>query len=142
MISRLDQRQPRSSNMRSSSIVLVLIFFGLCIGSVGQQPVPSPSPRSNDETVRISSSLIQLDVVVTDKNGTPVMDLRPEDFRIYQDGKLQTITALSYINSRTAEKAEIFASKKKVDRALAPPPPITHTSRGRIITFVLDDGNC
>ena len=49
----------------------------------------SPSSPSEDEVVRISTELVQIDAVVTDKDGNPVTDLRAEDFEILEDKKPQ-----------------------------------------------------
>ncbi len=126
----------------------ILFYIGaiFVVGSYsafGQQPTPTPTPNPDDDTVRITTSLIQLDVVVTDKKGQPVTDLKPDEIKVYQDGKLQTVTNLSYVDSKTAERSIIYSSKQKADKnAIAPPPANVRSKQGRIITFVLDDGNC
>ena len=54
-----------------------------------QQPsVPSP-------TVRVSTHMVLVDVVVTDKQGKPVNGLRPEDFVVEENGKVQKISSLT-----------------------------------------------
>lgn len=50
----------------------------------------SPTPAS---TIRVSTRLVQFDVVVTDAQGRPVKDLRASDFVVLQDAKPQTISA-------------------------------------------------
>ena len=75
-----------------------LIIFGISLLSIavfGQTPTPTP-PVTNDDNdvVKISTTLIQVDVTVTDKNGKIIKDLKPEDFEIYenqdQQSKLKT----------------------------------------------------
>ena len=39
-----------------------------------------------DEVLRIDTDLVLVDVLVTDAEGRPVRGLRPEDFKIYEDG--------------------------------------------------------
>ena len=46
--------------------------------------VPAP-------TIRVSTHLVLVDVVVTDKQGNPVPGLRPEDFVVEENGKTQKI---------------------------------------------------
>jgi VWFA-related protein len=121
----------------SFTIVCLGIFS---ISVFGQQPSPSATP-TEDNPVKITTSLIQLDVVVTDKDGKPVMDLKPEDFKVLQDGKPETVTSLSYVNSQTAERTQITKEKGSM-KVIAPPPANVRTKQGRIVTFVLDDGNC
>lgn len=128
--------------MKILSLTAVVLLSG-SFSVFGQQPSPTPTLNTDDDTVRITTSLIQLDVVVTDKKGQPVTDLRPDEIRVYQDGKLQNVTNLSFVNSQTAEKSVIYTSKQKADKnAIAPPPTNIRSKQGRIITFVLDDGNC
>src|SRR5437867_1061948 len=58
-----------------------------------QSPTPQPSPQTgDDEVVRISTKLVQVDAVITDKNGKLVTDLHPEEVRILEDGRPQKVT--------------------------------------------------
>ena len=69
-------------------------------------PQPSATPPVEDEdVVKISTALIQLDVVVTDKNGNLVTGLKPEDFEITENGERQAITNLSYFSGQKIETA-------------------------------------
>src|SRR3954463_16245446 len=79
------------------SIILLWSF-----SAAAQNPSPTP-PVNDDSIVKISTTLIQLDVTVTDKDGKIVSDLKPEDFEVYENGKKQDITNFSFIFSR-AEK--------------------------------------
>jgi hypothetical protein len=47
-----------------------------------QKPTPVPSPVDDKDVVKITTSLIQVDVTVTDSKGHVVTDLKPEDFEI------------------------------------------------------------
>lgn len=50
-----------------------------------------PAPVSPEATFRATARLVQVDVVVTDKQGKPVSGLQQSDFTVLQDGKPQTI---------------------------------------------------
>ena len=75
--------------------------------ALGQQPVESMQgkkspPRdsssviqddiSDDEIYRVDTDLVLVDVTVTDAQGRPVRDLRPEDFKLYEDGAERPIS--------------------------------------------------
>lgn len=60
------------------------------------RPAATPPIEKDEDVVKISTALIQLDVVVTDKSGKLITDLKPEDFEITENGERQTITNLSY----------------------------------------------
>ena len=42
-------------------------------------------------TFRSTTRLVQVNVVAADRNGTPVADLRREEFALFEDGRLQTV---------------------------------------------------
>jgi hypothetical protein len=61
------------------------------------QQSPTPSSATSDDVVRISTNLIQLDVTVTGKSGKPISDLSRDEIKIYENGKLQKISSLSFV---------------------------------------------
>ena len=61
-----------------------------------KEPAPPPGQEINpDETIRISTAEVKLSVRVIDRNNRPIPNLRPEDFRVYEDGVEQKITYFS-----------------------------------------------
>jgi VWFA-related protein len=99
-----------------------------------QQPPP-------DTVIRINVNLVQVDAVVTDAGGKPVVDLKQEDFQVLQDGKPQAITNFSFVDARQAPAATGQAAR----RDDPPPPPATSYRKrtfrpsGRILALVVDD---
>jgi VWFA-related protein len=118
---------------------LAVIVFSFAAATA--QAVSSTPPGDIEDTVKISTSLIQMDVVVTDKDKKPVTDLGIGDFQIFQDGKPQTIKWLTFVNAGTSERTVLAGKNDSEVQRLLPPSGIRAKS-GRIITFVLDDGNC
>ena len=51
-----------------------------------------PSGPGDEETVKITTNLVQVDAVITDEHGKLVTDLRPGEVRILEDGRSQKIT--------------------------------------------------
>lgn len=101
-----------------------LLFFTVSSFSQTPQPNATPPPEIDEEVVKISTNLVQLDVVVTDDKGNQVTDLKPEDFEIFINGKKQDISNFSYIFSKiAAENAEAGRKNKKVEKYNVPPPP-------------------
>ncbi|HLM02384.1 MAG TPA: VWA domain-containing protein [Pyrinomonadaceae bacterium] len=79
---------------------LLPVFLFSLTSLLAQTPTPKPAATpDDDDVVKISTTLIQLDVTVTDKSGKVVTDLKPEDFEIYENGELQEITNFSFISS-------------------------------------------
>jgi Ca-activated chloride channel family protein len=52
---------------------------------------PKPTPTPEYEVVRITSNLIMVPVSVIDAQGNPVLGLKPGDFRLEEDGRVQEI---------------------------------------------------
>lgn len=77
---------------------LILTSFILIVSAktFSQNTQPTP-PVQDEEVVKISTSLIQLDVTVTDKKGNAIRDLKPGDVEIYENGKKQKIAGFSFI---------------------------------------------
>jgi VWFA-related protein len=87
------------SNARS------VIASAVCVGAVAAgvtlvaQSPQTPTPTSPDTPrLRISTTLVEVDAVVTDRQGRHVTDLRPEDFALTQDGRPQKISSVRYIS--------------------------------------------
>ncbi|MEJ7711235.1 MAG: hypothetical protein WKF84_15570 [Pyrinomonadaceae bacterium] len=49
-------------------------------------------PDEPDDVVRITTNLVQVDAVVTDKEGRHISDLEQQDFEIFENDKRQEIT--------------------------------------------------
>ncbi len=123
------------------NIIASLIFVFLCaLTNLSQTPTPTPKPADDDDVVKISTTLIQIDVTVTDKNGSVVRDLKPEDFEIYENGKKQEITNFSFVSVDNATKQTLVKSKEKNKFSVPlPPVPIKPEQVRRTIALVVDD---
>ncbi|HMJ08539.1 MAG TPA: VWA domain-containing protein, partial [Pyrinomonadaceae bacterium] len=127
--------------MKYHGIKIPFLILSLAIAVFGQQVSPSPVlPKDDDIVVKITSELVQLDAVVTDKDGNQVTNLTRDDFEVLQDGKPQKIVGFSYVD--TMPSAGPAASDKTAVKGSVVPPPVRTGAAGRIITFVVDDGNC
>jgi VWFA-related protein len=111
----------------------------------GQDKTKSPRKEPDDDVVRVSTSLVQVDAVVVDKDGRAVTDLRPEDFRLVEDGKPRAITEFSFVStagaSNTSSGPKSSGPDARVDEAAAPAPP-TPLAPGRArrtIALLVDD---
>jgi len=109
--------------MKKIILISSAIYFLSCLTVFGQTPTPTPVVQDDEDIIRISSSLVQTDFIVLDKNGKQVRDLRESDIEILQDGKPQKITNFSYINSAATKNT---AEKQKPDKNAAPIRGIRH----------------
>jgi len=128
--------------------IAILLGFVAAAAQTASSPTPKPSPsqvvqEAEQDVVRITTNLVQIDVLVTDKDGNQVTDLSANDFELSQDGKPQKITSFSYINTATStQTAPIAATRNTNNVIVSPPVRVRPGNAGRLITFIVDDGNC
>jgi VWFA-related protein len=141
---------------KASALLLSLLLLSPSLNTLAQQqnsPAPGDAPQQgtsnpyDDEVVRITTNLVQLDAVVVDKNGRYVTDLRPEDFEVVEDGKRQEITSFSYVDVEPGAKAqpaqaatiERTEKKKSAMNAVVPPVRLRPEQLRRTVALVVDD---
>lgn len=69
-------------------------------GSLAQGQAPFPPAAQDQTTLRITTHLVQVSVVVWDKQGEPVGDLKREDFVVLDEGGEQRISLFSLESSQ------------------------------------------
>jgi len=107
-----------------SILALVLAAYGLA--ALGQ-PVPSFPARAERVVV---------DVVVTDRDGSPILGLSPSDFEVSDDGERQRIASFEAVAPRPPRAA---GSEGPVAQVHGPSPPGTASGQSYVVAF--DDVN-
>jgi len=79
-----------------TTLSLFLAFAILAVSAAGQAPQPQDE---QEDVVRISSQLVQTDVVVTDKNDNVIDDLKLDDFELYENGKRQELKFMEFVGT-------------------------------------------
>lgn len=118
------------------SIVLLLVSVN------GQQPSSTPQKPAQDDVLRVITNLVQVDIVVTDNEGRQIVDLRPEDFEILENGKSQKITHFSYIptsTTATPTRPEATVGPPAKDTVSPEPARLRRDQVRRTIALVVDD---
>ena len=95
---------------RARLAVFLVVMVGLTGAPGAGQNAPSPARRPSapqTPTFRLNVEYVEVDAVVTDRDGQFVRGLRKEDFEIFEDGKPQAISAFSIVRypRRTAGAA-------------------------------------
>jgi VWFA-related protein len=110
------KREYTGSFMRLKKILHAaagVIVMGLTLAAFAQQP-----PQKDSQTVlRVTTHLVLVSVIVQDKSGNPVTDLKKEDFTLLEHGKPQVISTFALESSRA------------LPRTVAALPPNTFTNR-------------
>ncbi len=113
-----------------SLLILACILTGGWFQAPSSAPGEVPVP-----TIRVSTHLVLVDVVVTDKQGKPVTGLRAEDFVVQEKGKTQ--------------KVAFFTQPAELLKQPAPPlPPGIYSNKpeyrspgGSLVVLLLDAAN-
>jgi VWFA-related protein len=103
---------------------------------------PTQRPKTGEQdVVKISTNLIQVDATVLDKNGKIVTGLTADDFEIYENNKKQQITNFSFVAvepDKAAEALTLKPAKKSIP--LPPVPGNLHPEQvHRTVALVVDD---
>src|ERR1039457_1540373 len=73
--------------------LLALLLASLLAGQAPQ--APSPPAQQPNPVIKVTTHLVQVNVVVHNKKGEPVTDLKKEDFVLYDKGQEQQIKLFS-----------------------------------------------
>lgn len=114
-------------NVFFGSLALVIV---LAFASVPARAQQNKDQQGDDDVIRVKSNLVNIDVMVKDKKGKYVSDLKLEDFSIFENGvpqKLEFFDApLSGTNTKPIENG--------VQMELSPPP----SAPRNYVSLVLD----
>ena len=77
-----------SARARWFSVCLIVLAFTVAVYRVRAQQSSAQVPAP---TIRVTTHMVLVDVVVTEKQGKPATGLHPEDFVIEENGKVQKI---------------------------------------------------
>jgi VWFA-related protein len=120
---------------RAPSVPLGTVALGAVL-SLSPLSAQQPEGEIPAPTIRVNTRLVLVDVVVTDKKGQAIKDLKPEDFVLEESGKKQKIAAFS---------APAEGSKSPALPTLPPGiysnEPEFRAPGGPITVFVLDAAN-
>src|SRR5215216_69853 len=126
--------------MKVLSLYAATFVIAAFTSVTAQQPSPSPAPPPQDEVIRVTTNLVQADVIVTDKSGRQVSDLRPEDFEVMEDGKRQSLSHFSYISTeRPNRPADGPAKPADNSSPEVLPFPVSDAQARRTLAIVVDD---
>lgn len=132
--------------MKKSFLLALVLIFSLLAPVVSQQPTNAPQQQGapdEDEVVRITTNLVQIDAVVTDGSGRQITDLGAQDFEVLEDGKPQQVTNFSYVSLAGSEASTPSSptARKDKERTFIPPPPVNLKPEQvrRTMALVVDD---
>lgn len=106
----------------------VAILAALGLAPRNAQAAPAQAPPGG--TLRVEVDLVTVEVIAQDKKGNPILGLKREDFRVYEDGKQQQILTFDVVADKPDEAMPV--SLKDVDE---------EGRRGKVVLILFDDSN-
>lgn len=125
-----------------SSLFLSLVIFSVCLPVAQGQQQQTPQRDLQDEVLRISTDIVQTDLMVLDKQGRAVTGLTREQFELLVDGQPQSILFFESVESggsREAAKLAAARGKTTPEAAAASAATTGPLATGRSFIFFIDD---
>src|SRR5271170_4791274 len=97
-----------AARRKIAAIALASLLLQYSVPSFAQQPQqPQPPATAQPEprSIRVTSELVLANVVVRDKKGNLIRDLKKDDFTLFEDGKKQNISTFDFENVDQLEMA-------------------------------------
>src|SRR5262245_8735337 len=127
----------------------LVLFWGPALALVGpgsakfysvysQEQKGKEQKKQDEPLLRLESELVQIDVVVADKQGKLARDLKRVDFELFEDGKKQEITHFAIGTAAQPAKWLAVEKKKPAEKSSADSTPV-EIQAGRFIVIAVDD---
>ena len=131
---------------RSRLIGLIFLLGGAAL-TAGQAPAPAQQPPAQkppaqqppaqqQPTFKVRVDYVEVDAVVTDRQGRIVRDLKKEDFQVLEDGKSQAITNFTMVDIPVDKASRPLFAASPIE------PDVKSNEKafdGRVYVMVIDD---
>ena len=112
---------------------LLLMLIGTTALGAGQNPSPG---SAENPTFKVQVDYVEVDAVVADLNGNFIRGLTADDFKIFEDGKPQTITTFSIVDIPIERYEKPLFAARPID------PDVKSNEQvfdGRVYVVIIDD---
>jgi len=103
----------------------VFLAVTLAVPSAAQAPTETPA---SPPAFRTGTAVVLLDVVIRDKKGRPVADVKPEEIEVYEDGARQKVETFRWVETEPPP----------VEGAAAPPRVPDSARQVNLVSLVFD----
>src|SRR3989440_5103808 len=129
----------RFSSFKSRHVVPLLAALCALAPVFRARAQDTPPPRKDDEeVVRISTDLVQTDVMIFDRAGKFVDGLKPEQFELKVDGRPQQIAFFDRVQAGTVNEDAQLAAARGIKSGTSGGAALP-LDRGRTVIFFVDD---
>jgi VWFA-related protein len=130
-----------SPGLRRTKLLVATLTIGLAIPSLPRGDSETKQPAVAPGIQRERVNLILIDVVVTDRKGNRVEDLRPEEFQLRVDGLPHPIESVELVRV-SAQAAGADSPKGEGEKRPVEAGPDFEVRRNRRFAFFFDGLNC
>lgn len=121
--------------MKAFLSLLLVITTGVSPALICGQTSPA---QDQDEVIRFRSNEVRLDVVVKDKKGRPIRDLKASDFEILEDGVAQKVESFRFVSRETGPATSDAKDKKSQTTGTTVTPTPDKRSTPTVTALVFD----
>jgi len=120
-------------------MLAVTMTLSVVMAQTPSNPPKPPQEVVPEDIVRITTNLVQTDVVVTDKNDQIIPDLKLEDFELSDNGKKQDVKFMEFVSVDTGRRSEGSRPSSIPNYVEQTRPGLSVRDLKRVIAFVIDD---
>lgn len=113
---------------KSISCLLIILWIAIPVFAVRQQD----KKKQDQGEIKLTTELVQIDVLVNDKSNKPVGGLMREDFALYDNNKPQHITNFSYEETKSSRVGDSTTEARSLPRVIGA------GELKRVIAFIVD----
>lgn len=126
---------------RKALVVMLTLLLAGAVFSKAALSQASPQKPDDEQPIRISTELVQVDVVVTDKTGKVVRGLTKDDFELSEKGKKQQISFFEFVEAGKSRRPGDVAKQDAAKQTDLNPSPqgLSEAEVRRIFGFIVDD---
>jgi VWFA-related protein len=122
-------------------LFVVLLLVATTVPALAQQPqqpaAPAPA-QGSDQGIQLAATAVQMDVLVSEKNGRRVTGLTADDFQVLDENAAETVDYFAAIEGSQVVRTNGGASASG-GAAPSPASPLATPYQGRHVALVFDD---
>ena len=100
---------------------------------------PAQPPQQADRIYRVSVEVVQTDIMVFDRRGRFVDNLKQDQFELRVDGKVQPLSFVELVTSGSAKDVETWTQAEAGTDVILPKPAVPGSGLRRTLLFFVDD---
>jgi VWFA-related protein len=116
----------------------VAVLFG-AQAIAGQNPPAPSAPAKSEQVIRSRADLVTSDVIVRDRQGRFVSDLKQDEFDVYEDGVKQEVVTFTMSHGGRVINASSSPRPPIAEGVVLPPSRPANDTSGRVFLTVVDD---